>query len=251
MNPVHPDPGLDEVTVYVFLPSQLEPKKFVWPLTHLIGTAAQQVAEECGIDITDPTFQTKADVVLQQDLTFKAAGVLSGDQLELVSFGGGVLGLVPAEVIQKRVASELPPLIRYAAARGWSVEWRPDDFLLVLSGSHPKTKTPLRLEADLQDYRAVPPAWRAFVGAGDGSFRSCKIKGGGLAKGRSSIFHNACTICAPFNRSAFKELGGPHADWGRTTGWLDARDGTMATATSLDAMFRVIYVHLLHSPGVS
>ena len=32
MNPVHPDPGLDEVTVYVFLPSQLEPKKFVWPL---------------------------------------------------------------------------------------------------------------------------------------------------------------------------------------------------------------------------
>ncbi len=78
------------VTVNVYIPKSTEALTYTWPMTTPVGTAARQVADEHGIDIEFPTFQTSDGDVLDPGLTFAAAGIKEGDCLDLVGAGGGV-----------------------------------------------------------------------------------------------------------------------------------------------------------------
>jgi hypothetical protein len=83
------DHGGATITVTVFAPSQTEPKLFTWPKTMKISEAAVEAAAAFGIDTEAPTFQ-KGDTVLDRQKPLVAEGVKEGDELELVSAGGGV-----------------------------------------------------------------------------------------------------------------------------------------------------------------
>lgn len=78
------------ITVKVFVPSSTRPRPFTWAATKTVGEAAKDVAEAWCLETEAPTFQNHCDEVLDRDKSLKDAGVSEGDQLELVSAGGGV-----------------------------------------------------------------------------------------------------------------------------------------------------------------
>jgi len=82
--------GPPTITVTVFVPSSTEPREYTWPKTMKVGDAALQVARDFGIDAEAPTFLNSDDEALDRTKPLVAAGVRDGDQLELVSAGGGV-----------------------------------------------------------------------------------------------------------------------------------------------------------------
>ena len=81
--------GPPRFTVTVFAPSVVEPRTFTWAQNTKVGDAAAEAASAFGIDTEAPTFQKGTDV-LDRQKPLVAAGVRDGDELELVSAGGGV-----------------------------------------------------------------------------------------------------------------------------------------------------------------
>jgi hypothetical protein len=65
-----------------------------------------------------------------------------------------------------------------------------------------------------------------------------------------SIFHPNRLICAPWNRLAYGEHGGPHADWGGQTSWTSVGAG-YTKGDTLGDMLSQIALHLAVSPGMS
>lgn len=84
------DHGHHDITVEVFVPSQVEGKTFIWPRNLRVGEAAEQAASEFGIQGWTPSLQNEAGKVLDREKPLVAEGVRDGDKLELVDAGGGV-----------------------------------------------------------------------------------------------------------------------------------------------------------------
>jgi hypothetical protein len=84
------DHGHRDLTVEVFVPSQVEGKTFTWARSMRVGEAAEQAAAEFGIHGWTPSLQNEAGKVLDRDKPLVAEGVRDGDMLELVDAGGGV-----------------------------------------------------------------------------------------------------------------------------------------------------------------
>jgi hypothetical protein len=82
--------GPPTITVTVFVPSSTESREYTWPKTMKVGDAASEVAKDFGIVSEAPTFLNANDEALDRKKPLVAAGVRDGDQLELVSAGGGV-----------------------------------------------------------------------------------------------------------------------------------------------------------------
>ena len=80
----------DNLIVEVFSPRDPDPKKFTWPKTTLVGTAADEAAKAFKYEAGAPTFQNKDRKVLDRSETLAAAGVQPFDVLELTDTGGGV-----------------------------------------------------------------------------------------------------------------------------------------------------------------
>lgn len=156
---------------------------------------------------------------------------------------------VPPHVSRAALGAELPAAEALAARAGWRVEWDPDALVLTLQLMHPKLNCHLRLTANCTDYRAVPPAWR-FVDPATGDDSKSAWPLGGPVDGVASIFHGQPVLCAPFNRLAYKTLGGPHGDWVSPEAWLSVSASNMVRATTLGEMLQIIRVHLLCSPGM-
>jgi hypothetical protein len=135
--------------------------------------------------------------------------------------------VIPAVITRAVVAEELPAVLAWAARRpGWTVDFNDAALHLDVRTSHPATGTALRIQADLEGYRAVAPAWH-FVhpDTGDAAIGGFPQSGAHqLIQG--SIFHSNRVICAPWNRLAFQEKGGPHGDWGALTNWTTAPPAT-------------------------
>jgi hypothetical protein len=79
-----------DITVEVFVPSQVEGKTFTWPRNMRVGEAAEQAAVAFGIQGWTSSFQNEEGRVLDRDKPLVAEGVRDGDRLELVDAGGGV-----------------------------------------------------------------------------------------------------------------------------------------------------------------
>lgn len=84
------DHGHHDLTVEVFVPSQVEGKSFTWPRNMKVGDAAEQAAVSFGIQGWTPSLQNEAGKVLDRDKPLVAEGVRDSDKLELVDAGGGV-----------------------------------------------------------------------------------------------------------------------------------------------------------------
>jgi hypothetical protein len=145
------------------------------------------------------------------------------------------------------VEIELPALLASAARRNWTVAWFPDALALLADGRFRSADSPIRLHADLANYRAVPPAWTVIPPDATASAKHRFPAGGTLPGGVGSIFHNSGVMCAPFNLLAYQDHGGPHGDWGGSAAWLSVRG--QVRATTLAEMLAVIAAHLNYSPG--
>jgi hypothetical protein len=128
------------------------------------------------------------------------------------------------------------------------MHWDADALTLSFTGQHPNDGTKMLILADVNGYRALPPAW-FFKNPLDSAQRNTFFpKPGTTRGGGGSIFHGSNTICAPFNRLAYQRYGGPHADWGLEC-WLNVKDHICET--NLAGMFASIVGHLKASPGMN
>lgn len=131
---------------------------------------------------------------------------------------------------------------------GWQVDLDEVEMRLLVTTSHPVTGAQLCIVADLNGYPAVPPAWRLGSGP-DGSEFDGFPQAGSAVAGAGSIFHPNRVVCAPWNRQAYSEKGGPHGDWGALTNWRNAGPGSTKADTLAD-MLSQLQIHLSASPGI-
>lgn len=150
--------------------------------------------------------------------------------------------MVPREVTVEVVRSELPGLEAWSARHDCSV--RMDWASLVLQ----IVAEDWQLRAILEGYRALPPIWTVEDSGGANIIKSLSQSKGPRPEGISSLFHSSGVICAPFSRLAYGEEGGPHKNWGASTGWLSAGSGKVK-ATTLGDMAQVIWLHLTCARG--
>ena len=80
----------NDLTIEVRAPRDPDPKKFVWPKSTLVGTAADEAAKEFGYEAGTHSFRNKEKVVLPRDKTLFEADVHDFDTLTLTNTGGGV-----------------------------------------------------------------------------------------------------------------------------------------------------------------
>jgi hypothetical protein len=144
---------------------------------------------------------------------------------------------------------ELAPAREWASRVGVELTWDSDRLEIRAVLTQRTTGERFYLRGQLEGYRAVPPAW-TFCDAEWGSpgekrnFPASASLPSGIG---SSIFHNHPVICAPFNRLAYKDHGGPHSNWGGPEQWLNVA-GTV-NATTLADMLAVVARDLAYSKG--
>ena len=153
--------------------------------------------------------------------------------------------MIPAVVTAAAVDAEFPAVTAWAARRpSWAVRYDATTLILYADTIHPMTGQPVAIAAELTGYRAVPPAWT--IAGPNGTFPT----NGQIPGVSGSIFHPNRLICAPWNRLAYGEHGGPHPDWDGQTNWTSAGTGYTKADTLAD-MLSQIALHLAASPGMS
>jgi hypothetical protein len=151
---------------------------------------------------------------------------------------------LPPEMSRAFVEEDLGPVRAWAARRNWTTSWHPNVLELRAATYHQRAERLIEVVATCGGYRAEPPDWR-FVRPGSNQsgpeFSPAVFAGG--------IFHPNGLICAPWNRLAYKELEGPHDDWGGPTNWLSV-PGDISTAQTLADMLAIVDAQLRSSPGM-
>ncbi len=104
------------------------------------------------------------------------------------------------------------------------------------------------VQADCTGYPSVAPAWR-FLDPAVQSPRSAYPTPGQQPGINGSVFHGNELVCAPWNRLAYRDLGGVHNDWGALLAWKTAAHGYTQAHTIAD-MLQTLSVHLMASPGM-
>jgi hypothetical protein len=151
-------------------------------------------------------------------------------------------------VVLVNLECEIDGASSWVARHGCALEFDTSTLTITFDLDHPADKTRLRLVANCDDYKAVPPAWK-FVDLETGaSTKTAWPSPGTLPDGISSILHTSPVICAPFNRLAYAEHGGPHADWSASTNWLNLT-GPHIRASTIGEMLAAIHLHVSRSPG--
>jgi hypothetical protein len=149
---------------------------------------------------------------------------------------------LPATASRASVEEELDAARGWARRHDWTLDWNPETLILRAATYHRPPRRLVEVVADAAGYRAVPPAWR-FVTPGSDEPDQASFP----APGPNSIFHPNFVICAPWNRLAYSEHGGPHPDWSGPAAWLQVRGVT--TAHSIPDMLATLNIHLRQSPG--
>lgn len=158
--------------------------------------------------------------------------------------------MIPAPVTRAVAAEEMVAVTAWASRRpGWAAHLNDEEPLLVIDGVHPTTEVPVRIIANLTGYRAVPPTW-TFAAPSGATAAAPFPQPTTPAAGPASIFHPNRIICAPWNRLAYAENNGPHADWGGLANWTSAGAGATKADTLAD-MLDQIYLHLSLSKGMA
>jgi hypothetical protein len=132
--------------------------------------------------------------------------------------------VLPALVTRAQLEIEFPAIMVWADRAGWRAEVEPASRLVTACTVHPKDGTALRAQADCTGYPSVAPAWRFLDHAGQ-SPKSAYPAPGQQPGINGSVFHGNGLVCAPWNRLAYKDLGGVHDDWGALPGWKTAAPG--------------------------
>lgn len=143
---------------------------------------------------------------------------------------------------------ELPPAEGWAARVGWRLSFDRDGLILDAHCLHPADKKPLLLTAEVDSYRALPPAWR-FVDPETRVATPAATPSRDPVGSRSSVIHSVGVICAHFSRTAYKEYkdNAPHGGTWTLAHWAQVREGVQAH--TIAEMLAVIEQHLRWSKG--
>jgi hypothetical protein len=151
--------------------------------------------------------------------------------------------VIPAEQTLIILADELEGARSWAERHGVTMEWLPGSLELHVTLVQPETNYPFLLRGRFLDYRALPPEWTFSDEKWQQSGRRCDSPKGVPIGRWGTIFidyEGIAVICAPFNRLAYREHAGPHADWSGPANWLNAAAGRIHADTIGD-MLQSIY----------
>ncbi|SFG26973.1 hypothetical protein SAMN02787118_11817 [Streptomyces mirabilis] len=157
--------------------------------------------------------------------------------------------MLPEQVTRAVMAGETPAVTAWAERHQWRVRVDPDSQTLTAVTTHPATNTLVLFHADLTGYPALPPAWTCRDDQGCSPHDAFPLAGTGPVI-TGSVFHPNPVICAPWNRLAYSEHSGPHADWGGLTEWKTAAPASTRAHTLAD-MLNTLRLHLAASPGMA
>ena len=146
-------------------------------------------------------------------------------------------------VVDAWIEAELPGAIAWARRHSISLtSLFPEKRLLRVTFVQEPSHERFFLQGRFDQYKSLPPVWdwrdETWKETGAPSFgpRPQSTPFG------SSIFlsHGSkIIICAPFNRLAFSEHGGPHSDWGGPAQWITA-GSDYVQATTIGDMLHAI-----------
>ena len=136
---------------------------------------------------------------------------------------------------------EIPGAIRWANHHGLSFTWDEEALTFTLHfesgsdrGSQPEVYL---LVGSFEDYPALPPAWRFLDPRTSREIGRAAYPAAGPF-GKGSVLHDQGVICAPWNRFAYADKGGPHKDW-TPTGWQNLAPDRTWARTIPDMLARV------------
>jgi hypothetical protein len=157
--------------------------------------------------------------------------------------------VLPRLITGAQLQAELPAVLEWQArAGGWDIEVDAAELVVRVTTTHPAEGVELVVTGNCWGYPSVPPAWR-FLDAAGASPKSAFPAPGSVPGITGSIFHGNGLICAPWNRLAYRELGGVHDDWGSIVNWRTAARGYTQAHTIAD-MLQTMSVHVVASPGM-
>lgn len=155
------------------------------------------------------------------------------------------------EITRAFIEAELPAVEEFCRRHGlgWTCDLERLRAELTLQGPDAQdgTMADYLATADLTGYRTLPPWWRMVDPRTKSEIGPAGPPNPTRTTFTSSIFHGSGVLCAPWNRGAYKQLGGPHDNWGDVTGWEQVRGTTIAL--TLGEMVDRIYRETQESRG--
>jgi hypothetical protein len=129
-----------------------------------------------------------------------------------------VSNMLDPVVTRAELSIEYPLLQERAKRAGWEVTLDMDQLKLKVQLIHKRTGQLYILQGDLDEYKAIPPAWE-FVDpeTSEKGTVAAYPEPPNPAPGGSAVFIIAgpqgCVICLPCNRLAYGDHKGPHTNW--------------------------------------
>jgi hypothetical protein len=151
--------------------------------------------------------------------------------------------LIPVGQSRIVVEQELEGARSWAERHGVCLEWLGEGLTLRATLVQPETHTSYFLRGTFGEYRALPPQWTFTDEKGQATGRLADSPKGVQTRFGASIFishKQAAVICVPFNRLAYTDQGGPHADWGGPANWLNAGPGQVHAETVGDMLQAIL-----------
>jgi hypothetical protein len=140
-------------------------------------------------------------------------------------------------------AEEIPAATRWATFHGLRHDWDEEDLVLKLwlQGQREDTfdeQEEYLLVGTFPDYRVMPPEWRFVDPRNEADIGIAAYPLAGPYPS-GSILHGNGVICAPWNRLAYGDRGGPHPDWQDAASWQTTAPGSTCALTIPDMLGRI------------
>lgn len=153
------------------------------------------------------------------------------------------------------IDEELTATLAWAARKDVPLTWDRERLELRGDWEQPETGERFYLRGGFDGYRVQPPAWlytdAGYTGVSDASLYPQLAQspfGSPMVIKHRQQDVECGVICAPFNRLAYKTLGGPHGDWSMAA-WASAGAAGQVRATSVPDMLARIHAEFLYSRG--
>jgi hypothetical protein len=143
---------------------------------------------------------------------------------------------LPPSAARAAVELELDGARAWGRRHDWILDWDAERLLLRAATYHHPLHRLVEVHADCDGYKALPAAWR-FVRPGTEDLDRAWFPRIALI----AMVKETPVICAPWNRLAYSENGGPHDSWSGA-GWQQNTEGT--AAHTIPDMLELINAHV-------
>ena len=160
--------------------------------------------------------------------------------------------MIPRETTVLHIREELVGATAWAARHTVELEWLETDLELRAVFTHPVSAERFFLRGVFDDFRYLPPILTFNDEVWGGALVPVNYPRVLRPQFGSTLFimnNRTPVICAPFNRLAYAEQGGPHGDWQGPSNWLSAGQAGQVKAHFIGDMLQAIHRDFIHSEG--